>query len=192
MVKNSDPPAVFKKLETLYEKMDNTWDKIARGYSFCCNGCEDNCCTSLFYHHTHIEKAYLIHGFESMSAELKADISRKALNYCDQTFDHDQNIRSLKILCPLNARGRCVLYSYRPMICRLHGLPHELERPGYGIVRGRGCQEGRFDDKAYIKFDRTPFYREMIQIEADFKNQMHKTDRIKETIAQMLVSINKT
>ncbi len=179
---------IFKPLAALYDAMDKTWNKIAEGYHFKCNGCEDNCCKSLFFHHTYIEKAYLLHGFNALDSNRKEKILGKAANYCKRTFPQSPEIKSLKICCPVIEDGRCLLYPYRPMICRLHGLPHELSKPGFKPVKGAGCNAGLFDDKPYIKFDRTPFYQQMAQIELAFRQDLNKPGRIKETIAQMLVS----
>ncbi|MBU1340971.1 MAG: hypothetical protein KKE44_12180 [Proteobacteria bacterium] len=178
----------FELLATLYCKMDQTWDKVAAAYPFKCDGCEDNCCKSLFFHHTHIEKAYFLNGFNQLDPDRKRIILDKAKEYCKKTFPKNREIKSLKIYCPVNENGRCLLYPYRPMICRLHGLPHELNRPGFKPVMGAGCDAGRFEGKAIIKFDRTPFYQHMIQIETAFRQDSNKTGRLKETIAQMLLS----
>lgn len=167
--------------------MDTTWNRVASEYSFQCNGCEDNCCKSLFFHYTHIEKAYLLHGFKGLKKNRQAAILSRAQNYCDITFNQPGAIQSHKIYCPLNENDLCLLYRFRPMICRLHGLPHELNRPGFDPVKSPGCHAGLFDDKQYITFDRTPFYQEMAQIESLFRKNMSKTDKIKESIAQMLI-----
>ncbi len=76
------------------------------------------------------------------------------------------------------------------MICRMHGLPHELHKPGFPIIKGPGCDAGRFDEKDYIPFDRTPFYREMAGVEMGFRTAFGKSGKIRETIAQILVSNN--
>ncbi len=183
----------FQSLVSLYKQMDNAWDSIAAAYDFTCCGCEDNCCTSLFFHHTHIERAYLIHGFHQLAPDVQDTILNRAETYCARTFspdptDNGSGIKSLKIFCPANEDGRCLLYPYRPMICRLHGLPHELCRPGASPIKGSGCHAGDFDHKAYIKFDRTPFYRQMAGIEMAFRRDMNKTGRLKETVAQILIS----
>jgi Fe-S-cluster containining protein len=168
--------------------MDNTWNKLAALYQFQCNGCEDNCCRSLFFHHTHIEKAYLLYGFDQLEQEKKNDILLKVEDYCRKTFSTHSGITSLKIMCPLNENGKCILYPYRPMICRLHGLPHEVRKPGFTPLMGKGCEAGLFDGKAYIQFDRTPFYQNMAQIEDVYRKKLKKIGKIKETIAQMLLS----
>ena len=181
-------PQTFKSLAALYKAMDKTWNKIAARYPFKCSGCKDNCCKSLFFHYTYIEKAYLTHGFNALDQAGKEKILTRAKNYCEKTFAKKPDVKSLKIFCPVNENGRCLLYPFRPMICRLHGLPHELSRPGLSPVMSRGCDAGLFDDKSYVKFDRTPFYQQMAQIEIAFRQGHDKTDRIKETVAQMLIS----
>ncbi|CCK78619.1 hypothetical protein [Desulfobacula toluolica] len=178
----------FNSLAALYNDMDKTWNKIAAEYHFECNGCKDNCCQSLFFHHTHIERAYLRHGFNQLSHKKKKNILGRAKNYCKKTFPQNSEIKSLKIMCPANEDGQCLLYPYRPMICRLHGLPHELSRPGFKTVISAGCSAGMFDAKSYIKFDRTPFYQQMAQIEIVFRRNLNKTDKIKETVAQILLT----
>jgi hypothetical protein len=80
------------------------------------------------------------------------------------------------------------------MICRLHGIPHELHGPGGRVIRNPGCDEffdqcresGRTD---YIQFDRTPFYRQMAMLEKELRQKTGYVDKIKLTIAQMLVTI---
>jgi hypothetical protein len=74
------------------------------------------------------------------------------------------------------------------MICRLHGLPHELKRPGGDPVQGPGCNFGKFDPNGYIPFDRTLFYQEMAAIELRFRKTLNLSGRVKQTIAQMLIS----
>ncbi len=179
-------PEIFKPLQNLYNNMDKTWNKTAASYSFQCNGCEDNCCKSLFFHHTYIEKAYFIHGFNSLNHNIKKQILIRAQGYCKKTFSQAENITSLKIYCPANENTKCLLYRFRPMICRLHGLPHELNMPGVLPVKSPGCDAGMFNDKPYIKFDRTPFYKEMAQIESSFRKKNNKTDKIRQSIAQIL------
>lgn len=178
----------FESLASLYDLMDNTWNKIAVDYHFTCTGCEDNCCKSLFFHHTYIEKAYLLHGFNQLDQDRKETILSRAKNYCKKTFPQTSQIKSLKIYCPVNENGLCLLYPYRPMICRLHGLPHELNKPGFEPIKGTGCHTRFFDDKPYIKFDRTPFYQQMAQIEIGFRQELNKAGKIKETVAQMIIS----
>jgi hypothetical protein len=178
----------FSLLIRLYEKMDAAYDQVADRYGFHCTGCADNCCTSLFFHHTFIEKAFLVQGFRQMDTIRKQTVRTRAADYVGQTFAGGHAGRSLKLMCPLNLRGRCTLYAFRPMICRLHGLPHELHPPGRQSIRGPGCDAGQFDGKPYIPFDRTPFYMDLAAREQAFKKRHNLTGRPRLTIAQMLLN----
>lgn len=179
---------VFTPIEILYAKMDEAWDKVALQYGFTCNDCEDNCCRSLFFHHTAIEKAYFLQGVNQLNTETRHAVQQKARDWCQQTFDEAESVKSLKIFCPVNQDGKCLLYQFRPMICRLHGLPHELNIPGRERVTGPGCDAGRFEEKLYIPFNRTLFYKEMARLESEYQQKHAGTGRIKQTIAQMLLS----
>jgi hypothetical protein len=80
------------------------------------------------------------------------------------------------------------------MICRLHGIPHELQRPGGNLIRNPGCnaffdqcrERGKTD---YIRFDRTPFYRQLAILEQELRRETEYSDKIRLTIAHMLVTI---
>ena len=187
-------PEFFNPLKTLYQAMDTAYESTASQYGFHCQGCEDNCCRSLFFHHTFVEKAYLVHGFEQMPPETRDSVIQKAKAYISRTFSGNtgqpraDEAVSLKLLCPLNEDERCSLYPYRPMICRLHGLPHEMNRPDGMGIKGPGCAAGNFEAHPYIPFDRTPFYREMARVETQFRNQHNLTGKIRLTIAQMLLN----
>ncbi len=185
-------PGDFSPLVALFSQMDAAYNRIAAQYGFQCNGCKDNCCRSVFFHHTFVEKAFLLYGFSQMDLKRQKEMRQKGGTYISRTFlgSPTQTIparKSLKLMCPLNQDGRCTLYFFRPMICRLHGLPHQLTRPAdKTVVRGPGCTAGKFDDKPYIPFDRTPFYVQMAGIEQSFRKKTGHTRKIRETIAHML------
>jgi hypothetical protein len=94
-------------------------------------------------------------------------------------------------LCPLNVDDRCILYPYRTMICRLHGLPYEVRRPDGKTEEGPGCD--RFERErtrrglVYRRIDRTPLYNDLARLEWQIRqaNPRHPS-RFKRTIAQMI------
>lgn len=184
-------PEHFSPLVQLYHDMDKTWDQVAQQYGFQCNGCEDNCCLSLFFHHTHAEASFLEFGLQTLPSKDRKHVLTLSRDYCRQTFsetaENQNQPASQKIPCPLLKTDRCSLYNFRPMICRLHGLPHELHKPGFNAIKGPGCDAGKFDSRTYIPFDRTPFYKQMAVIEMNFRQLTGKTGKIKKTIAQILV-----
>ena len=68
-------------------------------------------------------------------------------------------------------------------------IPSELHRPGQKIIYSPGCDafSEQCGNKDYIQFDRTPFYVEMAELEIKLKLAVGITQKIKMTVAQMLV-----
>lgn len=185
---------LLNRLEALFGEMDCTYAAVADRYGFKCNGCADNCCLTRFHHHTLLEYLYLIEGVRALDPDLRQSVLNRAQTVSARTAEADQRGETLRIMCPLNQDGRCMAYGHRPMICRLHGIPHELHRPGGTVIKNPGC-DAFFDlsrnsgATAYIRFDRTPFYRQMAMLEKELRRETGYADKIKLTIAQMLVTM---
>lgn len=183
--------AYFERLQNTFVDMDVAYVKASEHYGFQCNGCEDNCCRTRFYHHTYLEYLYIGKGFENLKSPEQNAILAGAKDVCRQSELADKQGLPVRLMCPLNKEGLCTLYHHRPMICRLHGIPHELRKPGQPVIHGAGC--GDFDkrcgDISYFRFDRTPFYFEMAKLENEFKQAFGITGKIKMTIAEMIVRI---
>jgi hypothetical protein len=178
------------RLEQLYASMDRSYKNIADHYGFACNGCEDNCCLTLFHHHTHIEFFHLSKGFRTLDRQRQVAIIEKAEAVCSAVRAVEKNGPPLRQMCPLNFDNRCCLYAYRPMICRLHGIPSELLRPDGQTRRTPGCASfvERCGQMAYIPFDRTPFYRDLAGIEQALRWEMPGAGKIKMTVAEMILA----
>lgn len=179
-----------KRLKSLYADMDRYYQAAADYYGFHCSGCKDNCCLTRFYHHTFSEYFYLSEGYDRLSPEDQASVKQRAVQVCEQTACADIQGLALRLMCPLNSEGLCLLYAYRPMICRLHGISHEFRKPGGTTVYGPGCGEfGRLAiGKAYFKFDRTRFYFEMAGLERELKQSLGVKEKLKMTVAEMFAS----
>ena len=147
------------RLKQVYTLMDSAYTRLANSYGFTCDGCEDNCCQTRFYHHTVIEYTYLREGFMNLDAEMQDRIKSRARTVVDGIEADHSTSRPLKLMCPLNFDTRCILYPYRPMICRLHGIPYELKKPGLSAIMEPGCStfDSRCGHRHYLPFDRTPF-----------------------------------
>jgi hypothetical protein len=173
----------LEKLKTIYDSMDRTYGEAAAFYSFDCRGCQDNCCTTYFFHYTIAEYLYLLQGFWALEEGLKKEILERAMNMCDPS-------KRYSYLCPLNLQGRCLLYPYRTMICRLHGLPFEVQRPDGQRDEGPGCP--RFEKKRAIKglperrIDRTLLYTDLANLEREIRSEIRHFPRFKKTIAEMI------
>jgi Fe-S-cluster containining protein len=190
---NLDDPgltAFFDRLQDIFAAMDRQYTVAAKYYGFHCNGCEDNCCRTRFYHHTYLEYLYIHAGLNKLDHQRQRDIQSRAAVVCRETVKADEKVMSARLMCPLNSDELCTLYTYRPMICRLHGVSHELRKPGQNVIRGPGC--GMFDlrcsNQSYLKFDRTPFYFEMAKLESELKQAVGLSGRVKMTIAEMIIA----
>jgi hypothetical protein len=186
---NNRYASFFEKLETLYANMNSSYGNAAAYYRFDCKGCLENCCLTRFYHHTHLECLYLLEGLSFLAEEKQSEVTKKAKNYNKKAIEYDVKKKLVRQMCPLNFDDLCILYNYRPMICRLHGVSHELKKPGRDIVYSPGCDEFTklSEGKTYFRFDRTPFYIKMAQLEKGLKLRFGFTKKFKRTIAQMLM-----
>ncbi len=186
--------AFRKNLVDLYDKMDSRYDDAAIRYGFVCSGCEENCCRTKFYHHTYLETLYLKEGFDALSEKNKNTIIYRARAVRDAHTIADRNSIAAREMCPFNSDSRCLLYSHRPMICRLHGIPHELNRPGKPGQFHQGCNDFHdvFNAMAYYPFDRTPLYMEMAALEKWFKSESGFNQKVKMTIAEMIMTYHET
>jgi Fe-S-cluster containining protein len=107
----------------------------------CGAGCSE-CCRGLF-DITLLDACYLKYGFDRLDAEVQATVRAKAiarlhklqllwldfcepyiLNYRPEEEWEDLMPEDDETPCPLvTDDGRCLLYNFRPMTCRLNGIP---------------------------------------------------------------------
>jgi Fe-S-cluster containining protein len=178
----------LNELSGIYGDMDRQYHRIARQYGFECKGCENNCCLTRFYHHTVLEYAFLMAGFNALDDAQKALIQARAVEVLSNYREADLAAGPVRIMCPLNEEGLCQVYERRPMICRLHGLPHELKKASGQKVFGPGCEafDERCKNPPYIPLDRTPFYARMAGLEQRLRQALGYYDKIKLTLADMV------
>ena len=185
-----DPDAYepfLDRLQTVYRSMDSQYRRAAGRYGFECRGCEDNCCRTRFHHYTLAEYLYLRRGYVLLDESMQRAIRLRA-----NTVQVNQSVainygRDLRQSCPLNTDDLCLLYEYRPMICRLHGIPYELRKPGQTVMQGSGCLmfTEQYAEGEYIKFDRTPLYASMAELERALRQALGFTTRLKMSVADM-------
>jgi len=177
-------------LKLIYSAMDKKYQEAADYYNFHCTGCKDSCCLTRFYHHTLLEYLYIMEGYHILVNEKKVEMKHKALEIYHKTREADEKGAPVRSMCPFNVNDLCLIYMYRPMICRLHGIPHVLQRPGQGLLYADGCEvfTAQCQGKERFKFDRTPFYIEMAELEKELRQAVGMTQKIKMTVAQMLAT----
>lgn len=177
------------RLQQLYRDMDHSYEQVAQAYGFFCTGCETSCCETRFYHHTLAEYCYLRKGVLGLGSYQRQKITVHATAVLKAYRAADEQQKSIRIPCPLNQNSQCIIYPYRPMICRLHGIPHEFQKPEGKNIYGPGCDlfNRQCGDVSYKTFDRTPFYRKMAFLEQEVRQSLAVFDKFKMTIAEMLL-----
>jgi Fe-S-cluster containining protein len=180
-----------KSLVDIYAAMDHAYSVVADQLGFVCSGCEKNCCRSRFYHYTYLEYFYLLEGLNQLEPALRLSVRQTSAKVRQEDLIQNNGIRN-RPMCPLNLESRCGLYFYRPMICRLHGIPHKLQRPGQDPLYGPGCETFERDrcNQNEVRLDRTPYYRQMAELELKFKKEAGINQKLKMTIAEMVISFD--
>lgn len=176
------------QLARLFEQMDRAYTLSAGRHGFVCNGCDENCCRTRFFHHTLLEYAYIHYGLRQLPGKTRQEIRQRARHVIGQAARVPDTGQSTGMMCPLNQDDRCMLYPYRPMICRLHGIPHILHRPDGRHQVGPGC--GEFVRQCASadsgRLDRTPLYFRMAGLEQQVRRHIGFKERINLSIAQVI------
>ncbi len=184
---------LMRRMESLYQEMEDAYDKVASTLEFTCRGCPDNCCDSYFLHHTYIEWAYLWYGFQQLSPEIQKEILRKAETYniaCKKALGEEEHPQAM---CPLNEEGLCTLYKFRLMVCRTHGVPSKMTRPDGKSLNFPGCYRCQeiVDEKCKENpphFERTRLLQQLVMCENELTTgKRHLYPKVRLTIAEMLV-----
>ncbi len=189
------PAEMSVVLRELYESMESEYDKVAGQVGQTCLGCNDNCCDSFFLHHTYVEWAYLWQGIRALEDVLLDKIVARSKEYAAQSCKLiAENIRP-QLMCPCNEDGRCLVYTHRLMICRMHGVPATLTRPDGQMLRFPGCwrcQEvvaDKYESETIAPaMERTELFQRLAKLESQLlDDKRHLYPRVKISIAEMIV-----
>ncbi|MBF0553933.1 MAG: hypothetical protein HQK96_05165 [Nitrospirae bacterium] len=184
---------IFRASDALYLKSQNHYLTIGTTGEepFSCAGCSDNCCTTVFYHYTLIEYFFLAEGLSKITDPVMAEaIGERSQAYYMEIVRNPFKTDSLRIMCPLNFHGKCVIYGNRPLICRVHGVPSSLSQPGKTTQHWDGCKrflELHGGEDFPVVIDRTPFYTQIAALEGQLRKEMVFFQKYKKTIAEMII-----
>lgn len=143
---------VFKKYEALVSQVDDVFENVRLKYTDCVKcklECAD-CCHALF-DLSLVEALYVNRQFiETVGEERKNEIlsdannvdrdiyrlKRKAYKSVESGEKSEEQVllemAAERIRCPLlNNDDRCDLYAYRPITCRLYGIPTSIDGRGH-------------------------------------------------------------
>lgn len=192
----------FEKYKALSAKADETFVKVQEEFPDCITckiKCAD-CCHALF-DLTLIEAIYINHRFNKIYKGKKKEaiieksnradrkiymIKRKA--YKDKQAGKNEveilmELAAERVRCPLlNEDDLCDLYQYRPITCRLYGMPTSTG----GI--GHTCGKSAFvEGKPYPTVNLDVIQKNLFEISAEFVSQI-KTKYVK--MADILVPLS--
>jgi len=176
------------RLSEVFRAIDAAYNTALQHYNFKCDGCADNCCATKFHHHTVIEELFLAEGLKKFDRDKLGAVISRARNVAEA---HNSSPEDVRIMCPLNENGLCIVYEHRPMICRIHGVPYELFR-NFKMEYGEGCYRFIAEKETAPKghrINRTNFYLEIAQLERQVREKLNFSGRYKKTTAEMVLSI---
>jgi hypothetical protein len=192
--KTKKTPGLYERLAKLYADMASAYQDCAEQAGLSCAGCENNCCTSFFQHHTHVEWAYLWRGLAELPEKRRAAFLKRAEAYVESARQSLAQNSLPSAMCPLNEDGLCALYAHRLMICRLHGTRNVFTLPDGRVQSFPGCRRfaalpcAQEDSPGCPSLNRTPFYQELAALELEFqKRAARPLPRVNITIAEMMV-----
>ena len=191
---------LFEPYDRLVSRADKSFGRMAREYPDCiaCKpGCAD-CCHAVFGLFL-IEAVFLKHDFDQLgeteknAALARGLVAEKELEILQRTLgefrdDPQMSAYSMaraRIRCPLlNDEDACILYSYRPITCRVYGIPTMVHR--VPRICGRtGFKKGQ----AYPIFNMDGVQKELFELSRDLLKNI-KNDSAEER-ASLLISIPK-
>ena len=192
----------FKEYKKIVDAADQAFARIESEYPDCvkCHTRCADCCHALF-DLTPIEALYINHHFnERFSGKDRDDLLEKA-NRADRKIykikrnahkatlegkTEDEILRALsmeRVRCPLlNPEDKCDLYEYRPITCRLYGVPT--------AIRGEGhtCGLSGFSSgQAYPTANIDAIHQRLYRISVDFIRSI-RSKHVK--MADMLIPVS--
>lgn len=193
----------FKRYEGLVKLVDEAFERVKTQYGDCVkctSGCSD-CCFAIF-DLTFIEALYINHHFnkkyiggsqrhEMFERANRADrklykLKKKAHEESVEGRDEISIIGDMsleRVRCPLlNPDNNCDLYEYRPIACRVYGIPTSA----MGV--SHTCGKSAFEQGVpYPALNMDAVYKKLYDISADFINEI-PTSYTK--MADMLVPVS--
>jgi hypothetical protein len=180
---------LLPRLVELYQRIDRTYAAVSQEIALFCDGCDGvRCCTVDLTVHTSVEMLYLRRGLNALDHSLRdrvLEMARAIVKAKDaDPFGPDYR----DSVCALNREGKCLLYEFRPMICRLAGVPHWFIRLDGQRIESGGCSrlEALPRSPGTGKgIDRTPFYWDLAELEGEIA-RVRGTRTKPQTVSEIL------
>ena len=193
------PTQLFRSYEFLADKADEAFKKIGNEHGTCIKcvrHCSD-CCHAVFGLFI-VEAAYLKQHFDQLDSKecrealLRCNDAERAIKRLEvrlKTCEEDQQMQAHvlargRIRCPLLDENQdCIIYSHRPITCRVYGIPTKIQG------KARVCGKAEFKKgEPYPIYDLDGIYRELFTLSKELLNSAEKGDPEK---ASLLISVPK-
>jgi len=190
---------LFEPYDNLVSKADQAFERMAGEFKECIK-CEHHCadCCHAVFGLFLIEAVFLKHDFDQLGKEERdaalqrgseADKELEKLERSLEIFKDDPQMRGYslakaRIRCPLlNDDNECILYPYRPITCRVYGIPTMIQ----GAPRACG-KSGFKKEQSYPTFNLDGIHRELYQLSTELfgKKENKETEK-----AALLLSVSK-
>jgi Fe-S-cluster containining protein len=190
---------LFRSYELLVDKAEAAFQGMQKDHSSCIK-CEPHCsdCCHAIFGLFLIEAGYLKEHLDELTNEEKraallrceeAEKSLERLQKMLQAHEGDPQMQAYimsreRIPCPLlNENQDCILYPYRPITCRVYGIPTKVQG------KARVCWKAEFKkDERYPVFDLDGVYRDLYFLSIELLKSAGKDDPEK---ASLLISVSK-
>jgi Fe-S-cluster containining protein len=190
---------LFRSYELLVDKAEAAFQGMQKDHSSCIK-CEPHCsdCCHAIFGLFLIEAGYLKEHLDELTNEEKraallrceeAEKSLERLQKMLQAHEGDPQMQAYimsreRIPCPLlNENQDCILYPYRPITCRVYGIPTKVQG------KARVCWKAEFKkDERYPVFDLDGVYRDLYLLSTELLKSAGKDDPEK---ASLLISVSK-
>ena len=190
---------LFHSYELLVDKAEAAFQKTTVSHSQCVTcyrHCSD-CCHAIFGLFL-IEAVYLRDHFARLSAPQQATVLHRCRQADEKLKDIERRFQAEgrdpqgamnalareRMQCPLLDENQdCVLYRFRPITCRVYGIPTAV----HGKVRA--CGKTRFEEgKSYPVFDLDDAYRDLHVLSMELLKTEGHEDLER---ASLLISVSK-
>jgi Fe-S-cluster containining protein len=190
---------LFRSYELLVDKAEAAFQRVGREHGACimCERHCADCCYAVFGLFL-IEAVYLKESFDRLDANVAHDTllrcndmdrTLKRLEIRLQKSEDDPQMQAYvlareRIRCPLLDQNLdCILYPYRPITCRVYGIPTKIH--GKAHVCGK---TGFLKGETYPVFDLDSVYRDLFLLSKGLLDEagIHSDDK-----ASLLISISK-
>jgi len=190
---------LFQSYELLVDKADAAFQEMQKEHGSCikCEAHCSDCCQAVFGLFL-IEAGYLKEHFDKLTDEEKkaalvrckqAEKSLERLQKLLQAHEDDPQMKAYimsreRIPCPLlNEHQECILYMYRPITCRVYGIPTKVQG------KARVCWKSEFKkDERYPVFDLDRVHRELYFLSAELLKAAGEDNPER---ASLLISVSK-